>query len=87
MTDIAKAILALDPSVQVSINAEDLNRITWHDGNPNGITAEQIVEKQAALVVQVEADAAAEANRLVSVKEKLEGLGLTTEEVKTAFGI
>jgi len=87
MTDIAKAILALDPSAQVSINAEDLNRITWHDGNPNGITAEQIVEKQAALVVQVEADAAAEANRLVSVKEKLEGLGLTTEEVKTAFGI
>ena len=87
MTDIAKAILALDPSAQVSINAEYLNRITWHDGNPNGITAEQIVEKQAALVVQVEADAAAEANRLVSVKEKLEGLGLTTEEVKTAFGI
>ena len=87
MTDIAKAILALDPSAHVSINAEDLNRITWHDGNPNGITAEQIVEKQAALVVQVEADAAAEANRLVSVKEKLEGLGLTTEEVKTAFGI
>ena len=71
MTDIAKAILALDPSAQVSINAEDLNRIPWHDGNPNGITAEQIVEKQAALVVQVEADAAAEANRLVSVKEKL----------------
>ena len=87
MTGIAEAILALDPTTQVSINAEDLNQITWHDGNPSGITAEQIVEKQAALVVQAEADAAAEANRLVSVKEKLEGLGLTTEEVKTAFGI
>ena len=87
MTSIAESILALDPTAQVSINAEDLNQITWHDGNPNGITAEQIVEKQAALVVQAEADAAAEANRLVSVKEKLEGLGLTTEEVKTAFGI
>ena len=49
MTDIAKAILALDPSAQVSINAEDLNRITWHDGNPNGITAEQITAKQAEL--------------------------------------
>ena len=87
MTGIAESILALDPTAQVSINAEDLNQITWHDGNPNGITAEQIVEKQVALVVQAEADAAAEANRLVSVKEKLEGLGLTTEEVKTAFGI
>jgi hypothetical protein len=30
---------------------------------------------------------AAEVDRLASVKEKLEGLGLTTEEVKTAFGI
>ena len=49
MTDIAKAILALDPTAQVSINAEDLNQITWHDGNPNGITAEQITAKQAEL--------------------------------------
>ena len=87
MTGIAESILALDPTAQVSINAEDLNQITWHDGNPNGITAEQIVEKQAALVIQVEADAIAEASRISSVKEKLEGLGLTTEEVKTAFGI
>ena len=29
----------------------------------------------------------AEVDRLASVKEKLEALGLTTEEVKTAFGI
>jgi len=87
MTGIAESILALDPTAQVSVNAEDLNQITWHDGNPNGITAEQITEKQAALAIQSEADSAAEANRLASVKEKLEGLGLTTEEVKTAFGI
>ena len=87
MTDIAQAILALDPTAQVSINAEDLNQITWHDGNPNGITAKQITEKQAALVIQAEVDAAAEVSRMASVKEKLEGLGLTTEEVKTAFGI
>ena len=49
MIDIAQAILALDPTAQVSIAAEDLNRITWHDGNPNGITAEQITEKQTEL--------------------------------------
>ena len=49
MTDIVHAILALDPTAQVSINAEDLNQITWHDGNPNGITAEQITAKQAEL--------------------------------------
>ena len=87
MTDIAQAILALDATAQVSINAEDLNQITWHDGNPNGITEEQIVENQAALVVQVEADAIAKQNRLDSVKSKLEALGLTTEEVQEAFGL
>jgi hypothetical protein len=87
MTGIAEAILALDSTAQVSINAEDLNQITWHDGNPNNITTEQITEKQAALAIQAEADAAAEANRMASAKEKLEALGLTTEEVKTAFGI
>ena len=87
MTGIAQAILALDPTTQVSINAEDLNQITWHDGNPNGITTEQITAKLAALVIQADADAIAKQNRLDSVKSKLEALGLTTEEVKTAFGI
>ena len=87
MTDITNAILALDPNAQVSINAEDLNQITWHDGNPNGITTQQITEKQAELVAQAESDATAKADRLVSVKLKLESLGLTTEEVKDAFGL
>ena len=87
MTDITNAILALDPNAQVSVDAEDLNQITWHDGNPNGITAEQITEKQATLVIQAEADAIAKQNRLDSVKTKLEVLGLTTEEVKDAFGL
>jgi hypothetical protein len=49
MTGIAESILALDPTAQVSINAEDLNQITWHDGNPNGITAEQITAKKVEL--------------------------------------
>ena len=87
MTGIAESILALDPTAQVSINAEDLNQITWHDGNPNSITAEQITAKQAVLVTQAEADATAKVNRLASVKSKLEALGLTTEEVQDAFGI
>ena len=49
MTDITNAILALDPNAQVSVNAEDLNQITWYDGNPNGITTEQITAKQIEL--------------------------------------
>jgi len=49
MTSIAEAILALDPTAQVSINAEDVNQITWHDGNPNSITVAQIQTKQTEL--------------------------------------
>ena len=35
---IIEAILKIDPNAQVSVNAEDINQITWHDGNPNNIT-------------------------------------------------
>ena len=52
MTDITKAILSIDPSAQVSVNAEDINQITWHDGNPNDITTAQILDKQAELVTE-----------------------------------
>ena len=47
--DICTAILALDSTAQVSVNAEDHNQITWHDGNPNNITVDQIKAKQAEL--------------------------------------
>ena len=47
--DIISAILALDPDAQVSVNAESLDQITWHDGNPNNITNDQITAKQAEL--------------------------------------
>jgi hypothetical protein len=84
MIDTITAIVALDSTAQVSVHGDE---VIWHDGNPNGITAEQITEKQAALVIQAEADAAAKVNRLASVKSKLEALGLTTEEVQDAFGL
>ena len=49
MTDIISAILALDPNAQVSVVGESLDGITWHDGNPNDITNDQITAKQAEL--------------------------------------
>jgi hypothetical protein len=55
MTNIAAAILALDSTAQVSVNADDINQITWHDGNPNNITVEQIVAKQAELQSEYDA--------------------------------
>jgi len=54
MIDIITAIVALDPNTQVSVSGED---IIWNDGNPNGITAEQITAKQAELQTAYDAKA------------------------------
>lgn len=49
MTDIARAIIALNRTAQVSVNADDVGQITWHDGNPSDITEAQIISKQTEL--------------------------------------
>ena len=54
MISIITAIVALDSTAQVSVHGDD---ITWHDGNPNGITAEQIAAKQSELQTEYDAQA------------------------------
>jgi len=49
MTDITKAIIAIKSNAQVSVNNEDIEQITWHDGNPTNITNQQILDKQIEL--------------------------------------
>ena len=46
MIKIITAIVALDSATQVSVHGDE---VIWHDGNPNGITAEQITAKQTEL--------------------------------------
>jgi hypothetical protein len=48
MTDIATAILAINPSAEVSVNAEDFEQITWHNGTAV-ISKADIQAKQAEL--------------------------------------
>ena len=57
MTNITQAILALAPEAQVSVNAEDIDQITWYDGNPTKITHSQIIAKQAELQAEYNAQA------------------------------
>ena len=50
MTDITTAILAINPNANVSVNAEDLDQITWHDGTtpiPKADIEAKMVELQA----------------------------------------
>ena len=51
MTDILKAILKINPNAQVSVNAEDINQITWHNGT-TPIPANQILAKQQELITE-----------------------------------
>ena len=48
MNTIISAILAINPNAQVSVNAEDINQITWHNDTPV-ISNEDILAKQAEL--------------------------------------
>jgi hypothetical protein len=51
MTDIIKAIKAINPNAQVSVNAEDINQITWHNGT-TPIPANEILAKQQELITE-----------------------------------
>jgi hypothetical protein len=55
MINLADAILAIKSDAQVSIEAEDINQITWHDDNPTNITNEQILAKQTELQAEYDA--------------------------------
>jgi hypothetical protein len=51
MTDIIKAIKAINSLAEVSINAEDINQITWHNGT-TPIPANEILAKQQELITE-----------------------------------
>jgi hypothetical protein len=81
---IINAILKINPTAEVSINADDINQITWENGTPP-IPAEQIL----AIIPQVELDMAMETlrakrNKLLSDTDYLALSDNTmTEEVRT----
>lgn len=54
MTDITKAILKINPNAQVSVNADDINQITWHNGT-QPIPANEILAKQQELIAEYNA--------------------------------
>ena len=55
MTDIATAILAINPDAQVSVNAEDFEQITWLNGTAV-ISKADIQAKQAELQTAYDAE-------------------------------
>jgi len=52
--DICTAILALNPTAQVSISADDINTLVWENGT-KPISADKILAKQQELIAEYEA--------------------------------
>jgi homoaconitase/3-isopropylmalate dehydratase large subunit len=55
MVLLADAVLALKSDAQVNISGEDVTTIVWVDGNPTGITNQQILDKYAELQADYDA--------------------------------
>jgi hypothetical protein len=75
MTDIIKAILKINPNASVSVNAEDINQITWNNGT-TPIPANQILAKQQELITEYKSKEyqRQRANEYPDLKEYLDGI-------------
>ena len=75
MTDIIKAIKKINPNAEVSVNADDINQITWHNGT-TPIPANQILTKQQELIAEYNANQYQRdrANEYPDFKDYLDGI-------------
>ena len=82
---IEKAILKINPNAEFTMNADDINQITWL----NGTTPISVADIQAQIPVveqEIADEAQAKIDKKASGKQKLLDLGLTEEEVKALIG-
>ena len=78
---IDQAILKINPNAEFTINDNNVDKITWHNGT-TPISKEDI-EAQIPVVEQEIADAAAKKiNDKASANAKLKALGLTDDEIE-----
>lgn len=75
---IVRAIKAINPEAQVSVNAEDFDQITWHTDTP-AISREVIEEKMAELAI-VEVNTKYQRDRAVVYPKTHEFLEAYTEK-------
>jgi hypothetical protein len=82
---IEKAILKINPDAQFTVNASDINQITWL----NGTTPISNVDIEAMIpTVEQELKDAEQAaiDKKASGKQKLKDLGLDDAEIKALIG-
>ena len=83
-----EAIKSVHPEV-VSVNGDEWGKLQAWDANGADVAINQaaVAAETVVLIAAHAVEVSAKTNRLVSVKSKLEALGLTAEEVKEAFDI
>ena len=82
MKYVLTAILKINPKAEVSVNDNDINQITWHNGTTPIPKAD--IEAKMAELPTTEEEATARANLKASAKAKLiAGQPLTEEEADT----
>ena len=83
---VIKAILKINPNAEVTIQGNDLDQITWHNGTTpiSKADIEAMIPTVEAEIANAEADTIA---KKASGKQKLLDLGLSEKEVKALIGI
>ena len=82
---IDKAILKINPNAEFTINADDINQITWLNGTTPIPKAD--IEAQIQIVeAEIEQEKQDAINKKASGKQKLKDLGLDDEEIKALMG-
>ena len=78
---ITQAILKINPNAEFTVNADDINQITWLNGTTPIPVAD--IQAQIPVVEQEIADAATKKiNDKASADAKLKALGLTNDEIE-----
>ena len=84
MATVLDAILKINPSAEVTVNANDINSIEWHNGTTPIPKAD--IEAKMAELPTAEEEATARETDAASGKQKLKDLGLNDAEIKALTG-
>ena len=82
---IDKAILKINSNAKCTINADDINQITWLDGT-TPISKEDIEAMIPTVEAEIEQEKQDAINNKASGKQKLKDLGLNDAEIKALIG-
>ena len=83
---IIRAIRKINPTAQFSISGNDIDNITWENGQ-TPIAVADIQAQIPTVESEIEQEKQDVINKKASAKQKLIDLGLTTEEIKALIGV